>query len=354
MNRKHLFLTHLLLFALVCIQGWGQALELKEIYPVSYRTDISSLADSTKEDLFPRSTTTGAVHFYRGISYMDERNFIEAIQDFKIARRDSTLSKPVCNFYLGMAFMQLDMPDSIYSICSYALEAPVTELKKPEYWENLPFAKDRVFFSFLLGTNEVLHQSIDTALIDAMFGFSTKETKFYEAHFNYANYCFTIGRYKKAVDLFLKARELDKSEDSILLLGMGYFYRLSADLVQSQKAYDMLLAGNGNDARAFNNRGCLYGFMEKYDKSISDLNKALKKNNRLLPAYCNRGIVYLKMQRFDRAIRDFTTAIQFQPDFGDAYYYRGFARKAKGDIQGSVIDFTQAIELKRSQETLNK
>ena len=350
MNRKHLFLTHLLLFLLVCIQGWGQALELKEIYTVSYRTDISSLADSTKDDLFPRSTTTGAVHFYRGISYMEEKSYIEAIQDFKIARNDSTLSKTICNFYLGMAFMQLDLPDSIYSICSYALETSVSEFKKPEYWENLPFTKDRVFFSYLLGTNEVLHQSIDTALIDALFGFSTKESKFYEAHYNYGNYCFTIGRFKKAVDLFLKARDLNKSEDSILLLGMGYFYRLSGDLAQSEKAYDMLLISRPNDARAYNNRGCLFGFMEKFDKSISDLNKALKKNNRLLPAYCNRGIVYLKMQRFERAIRDFTTAIQFQPDFGDAYYYRGFARKAKGDIPGSVVDFTQAIALKKSME----
>ena len=354
MNGKLLFLSLLLFSFLSCYQGRGQALELKEIYQVSFKTDISSLADSTKEDLYPRSSTTGAVHFYRGISYMDQRNFIEAIQDFKIARKDSTLSKPLCNFYLGMAFLQLDLPDSIYSICSYALETPVENLKKTEYWQNLPFAKDRVFFSYLLGTNELLHHSADTALIDALFGFSTKETKFYEAHFNYGNYCFTIGRYKKAVDLFLKARELDKTEDSILLLGMGYFYRLAADLVQSQKAYDMLLASNANDARGYNNRGCLYGFMEKYDKSISDLNKALKKNNRLLPAYCNRGLVYLKMQKFDRAIRDFTAAIQFQSDYGDAYYYRGFSRKAKGDIQGSVVDFTQAIELKKSLELQQK
>ena len=350
MSGKHLFLPVLFLFSMLWYQGRGQALELKEIYPVSFKTDISSLADSTKEDLFPRSSTTGAVHFYRGISYMDQRNFIEAIQDFKTARNDSTLSKPLCNFYLGMAFLQLDLPDSIYSICSYALETTVENLKKAEYWENLPFAKDRVFFSYLLGTNELLHQSTDTLLIDALFGFSTKEPKFYEAFFNYGNYCFTIGRYKKAVDLFLKARELDKSEDSILLLGMGYFYRLAADLVQSQKAYDMLLSARTNDARGYNNRGCLYAFMEKYDKSIKDINRAIKKDSRLLPAYCNRGLVYLKTQKFNRAIADFTTAIQFQPDFGDAYYYRGFSRKAKGDIQGSVVDFTQAIELKKSME----
>jgi len=346
MKKSQLFLFVLVFFSLR--YAIGQTLEMKEIYRVYYRTDISSLADSTKEDLFPRSNTTGAIHFYRGINYLHQKYYSDAIRDFKEARKDTTLSKSLCNFYIGMAFMELDMPDSILSICSFALGIPVAQLKKPEFWENSPFTKDQVFFSYLIGTNEVLHSSTDTALIDALFGYSVKEPKFYEANFNYGNYCYTIGRYNKSVDFFLKARELDKAEDSTLLLGLGYFYRLAADLDQSQKAYDMLLSHYSNLAAGYNNRGCLFGYMEKYDASIHDLNKAIKKNPRLVEAYCNRGLVFLKTGKWDKSISDFSTVLQFKPEYSDAHYFRGFAKKNKGDLVGSVIDFTKAIELKKS------
>jgi len=345
-NRLFLFLALSFFFFIKYVSG--QTMELKEIFPVNYRTDISSLTDSTKEDLYPKSSTTGAVHFYRGISYLDQKYFREAIQDFKSARIDSTVSKSMCNFYIGIAFLELDLPDSILDVCSYALGVPVAKLKKPDYWENSPFSKDQVFFSFLIGTNEVLHNSTDTNLIDALFSYATKESKFYEANVNYGNYCYTIGRFKKAVDLFLKARELDKSEDTTLLLGMGYFYRLSADLGQSQKAYDMLLSSHSGYAFGYNNRGCLYGYLEKFNLAIRDLNRAIKKNPRFIEAYCNRGLVYLKMGKWDKSIADFTSTLQLQPGFGDAYYFRGFARKTKGDLPGSVIDFSRALELKKN------
>lgn len=344
--KNHLVLLLFLPFFFFIKSVSGQTMELKEIFPFTYRTDISSLADSTREDIYPKSSTTGAVHFYRGISYLHQNFYLEAIQDFKSARVDSTVSKSMCNFYIGLAFMELDLPDSILDVCSYALGVPAAKLKKPDYWEDSPFSKDQVFFSFLIGTNEVLHNSTDTNLIDALFKYATKESKFYEAHVNYGYYCFTIGRFKKAVDLFLKARELDKSEDTTLLLGMGYFYRLSADLGQSQKAYDMLLSGHSAVVFGYNNRGCLYGYLEKYDLALRDLNKAIKKNPRFMEAYCNRGLVFLKLGKWDKAIADFTTALQFQPDYGDAYYFRGFAKKTKGDLPGSVVDFTRALELK--------
>jgi tetratricopeptide (TPR) repeat protein len=349
MKNRVLFLVSLLFFFWLRSAS-GQTLEMKELFPVSYRTDISSLADSTKEDLYPKSSTTGAVHFYRGISYLHQRYFQNAIQDFKLARNDSTVSKTMCNFYIGIAFMELDLPDSILGVCSYALGVPVAKLKKPDFWENSPFSKDQVFFSFLIGTNEVLHYSTDTNLVDALFKYATRESKFYEAHVNYGNYCYTIGRFKKAVDLFLKARELDKTEDTILLLGMGYFYRLSGDLGQSQKAYDMLLSGHSDYTLGYNNRGCLYGYLEKYKPALRDLSKAIKKDPRFMEAYSNRGLVYLKTGKWDKSIADFTSALLLQPDNGDAYYFRGFAKKTKGDLEGSVIDFTRALELKKDYQ----
>jgi len=343
---KRIHLTLLFSVVLFFSHATCQTLELREISNIVYQTDYTSIADRNKDDLFPKGNTVGFVHFYRGVSFLRQGMYPEAITDFKKALDDSTVSRPLCNLYLGIAFMQLNMPDSILTMYSKAMKVPVSELKKAEFWENTPYVKENTYGSYLMGTNEAIHTPQDTALIDALFGYSTKDKDFYDAFYNYGVYCFNLARYAKSINQFLRVREIDKKADSLVLLNMGYMYRLSGDYKQAMNAYNMLLAKIPRHASACNNRGCLYAFMEKYPKSISDLSKAIHKNARLLVPYCNRGIVYLKMEWFDRALEDFNTAIQVQPDFGDAYYYRGFAKKASGDLQGSVADFSRALELK--------
>jgi tetratricopeptide (TPR) repeat protein len=319
---------------------------LRELSVLNYKTDFSSLADKYKDDLFPKSNARSAIHFYRGISLYKEGMYPESIRDFKIARLDTSINKSTCNFFIALSCMQLNWEDSILSICSSTLNVPVPELMKPDYWNNAEFTRQMVFISFILGTDQALYNPTDSVLIDALFGFCTREQKFLEAYYNYGTYSFNLGRYKKSIDMLIKVHDLGPAGDSLILLDLGYLYRLVGDNVQAMKSYDLLLAQH-HSYMGYNNRGCLYAYMEKYGKARSDLSTAIRKNIQGVDALCNRGLVYLKTLDYSRSVDDFTKAIRIRPDFSDAYYYRGFALKAMGDYAHSVQDFTRALELKK-------
>jgi len=347
MKRKQWLLILVFSLFLLGKHTGAQTLELREICHFDYLTDYTSIADRNKDDLFPKGSTVGFVHFYRGISLLRQRSYRESIFDFKSALADTTVSRSLCNLYLGIAFMQLNMPDSILIMYSKAMKVPVAELKKPEFWDNTTYVKENTFGAYLMGTNNTLHHSSDTLLIEALFNYATKDETFYDAFVNYGCYSYNVMHYAKAISYLLKAREQDQKDDSTLLLCMGYIYRLVGDNTQSIKSYDLLLAKMYNNAAAYNNRGCVNAYLEKYKRALSDLGKAIGSEERLFEAYWNRGIIYLKIEKFDRAIESFSSAIQLQPNVGDAYYYRGFAKKANGDLPGSVADFTKALQLKK-------
>lgn len=327
-------------------QGKDQVPPLRELCILNYKTDFASLADKYKEDLFPKSNSASAIHFYRGVSLLKQRMYMESIRDFKIARKDTNINRNMCNFFIALSYMQLHMKDSILSVCGATLNVAGQELMKPEYWNNAEFTKERVFISYILGTNQVLEKPTDSLLIEALFGFCTREQKFLEAYYNYGTYSYNLGRYKKSIDMLVKVHELKPAEDTLILLDLGYLYRLSGDNVQAMKSYNLLLS-ESRCYMGYNNRGCLYAYQEKYSKAMSDLSTAIRRNPRGIDALCNRGLVYMKMLDFKKSIVDFTTVINLKPDFSDGYYYRGFALKATGDYANSVSDFTRALQLKK-------
>ncbi len=327
-------------------QGKDQIPPLRELCILNYKTDFSTLADKYKEDLFPKSNTKSAIHFYRGISLLKQAMYMESIRDFKIARLDTNINRNMCNFFIALSYMQLHMKDSILSICGTTLNVPGQELMKPDYWNNAEFTKERVFISYILGTNQVLTKPTDTLLIDALYSFCSREEKFLEAYYNYGAYSYNLGRYKKSIDMLVKVHDLKPPEDTLILLDLGYMYRLSGDNVQAMKSYNLLL-GASRSYMGYNNRGCLYAFMEKYKKSLSDLSTAIRRNPQGIDALCNRGLVYLKILEYKKSVADFTSSVQLKPDFSDGYYYRGFALKAMGDYANSVGDFSRALQLKK-------
>ncbi|MEI7492490.1 MAG: tetratricopeptide repeat protein [Bacteroidota bacterium] len=327
-------------------QGKDQIPPLRELCILEYKTDFSTLADKYKDDLFPKSNAKSAIHFYRGISLLKQGMYNESIRDFKIARQDTNINRNMCNFFIALSFMQLHMKDSILSICGATLNVPGLELMKPDYWNNAEFTKERVFISYILGTNQVLNKPTDTLLIDALYGFCTREEKFLEAYYNYGTYSYKLGRYKKSIDMLVKVHDLKTPEDTLILLDLGYMYRLSGDNIQAMKSYNLLL-GETRSYMGYNNRGCLYAFMEKYGKALSDLSAAIRRNSKGLDALCNRGLVYLKMLDYKKSVADFNTVVQLKPDYSDGYYYRGFVLKATGDYANSVSDFTRALQLKK-------
>lgn len=346
---KQVNLSKALLFTLLLLPALAsaQTLELKEICGIGFQTDYTSIADRNKDDLFPKGTTVGFVRFYRGLSLLRQRAYHESIRDFKEAMTDTTVNRSLCNLYLGIAFMQLNMPDSILTMYSKAMKVPVAELKKPEYWDNADYVKENTYAAYLMGTNNAINHRLDTLLIEALFNYATKDATFYDAFYNYGTYHLNMCRFGNAINMYLKARELDQKDDSILLLCMGYAYRLVGDNNQSLKSYRLLTTNFPRLAPGYNNQGCTEAYLEKLSRAQGLFSKAIGHDDRLFEGWFNRGVVYLRMKKYDKAIDDLSVAIQLRPGEGDAYYYRGFAKKNKGDLQGSVVDFTRALELKQ-------
>ncbi|MFC2101500.1 tetratricopeptide repeat protein [Bacteroidota bacterium] len=325
----------------------AQELQLREICHLDYKTNFASLLEENKDSLFPSSSTIGAIHFYRGLSYLEKGMFQNAIHDFRTARTDSSVSRTFCNFYIGVAFMLLNQYDSILKICSEALDVPVKELKTPEFWQNSPLAQDYIFSAYLIGTNQAMKYSPDTNLVEACLSFSTRGRGFLEAYINYGVWNFQNGKFNKTIDLYKRAVDLNPNYDSTIILCMGYVYRLAGAPDQSMKAYMILKSKYPKFAEGYNNMGCLYSYANQDKKAITTLTIAIRKDPALLDAVCNRGLVYLKLKKYTLAFDDFSEAIQINPKYADAYYYRGFARKEMGDLPGSISDYSKAINLKK-------
>ena len=98
-------------------------------------------------------------------------------------------------------------------------------------------------------------------------------------------------------------------------------------------------------ADAHYNRGFAYDNKGQYDRAISDYTKAIEIDPGLPYAYNDRGTAYGKKGQYDRAISNFTKTLKIDPKNVTAYTNRGFAYEKKGQYDRAISDYTKAIEI---------
>lgn len=69
-----------------------------------------------------------------------------------------------------------------------------------------------------------------------------------------------------------------------------------------------------NNPIFYTNRSTAYFKMEKYDKSLRDANKAIKKDSTWAKGYYRRGLCYRQKEDFKSAVEDFKKAVKLKPD----------------------------------------
>jgi hypothetical protein len=109
---------------------------------------------------------------------------------------------------------------------------------------------------------------------------------------------------------------------------LAYFNRGLAydDLVTARKAKDVnktlglaladyteAIKCNPAYGRAYDNRGTVYGALERYEDALADFNKAIEINPDEPLTYFNRGLTYEYMKQFDAARADYEAAIRLAP-----------------------------------------
>jgi tetratricopeptide (TPR) repeat protein len=92
-------------------------------------------------------------------------------------------------------------------------------------------------------------------------------------------------------------------------------------------------------------RGALYGGKGDLDRSLADLNAAVRAAPDYAGGYYNRGLTYVKKNDFVTALADFSSAIRLKPDYQQAFVNRGNIHLTQGHFQQAVADYSEAIRL---------
>jgi tetratricopeptide (TPR) repeat protein len=136
---------------------------------------------------------------------------------------------------------------------------------------------------------------------------------------------------------------------------MDYFeYGLKSSMTSEKIEYfTKALELDPKLAAAYERRGMLYYFQEKYDKVIQDFNSYIELAPAKGEAYRMLGMGYLKSGMYRPAINNFTRAIEIKPEHVHAHAYRAEAYRLNGKYDEAIIDATRAIKLRGDPRTIS-
>jgi len=111
---------------------------------------------------------------------------------------------------------------------------------------------------------------------------------------------------------------------------------------------------NPSLAEAYEKRGILYYFQEKYELMIEDFKSFMELDTPKAKDFRLIGIGYLKTGRYAESISWFTRAIEMDPDFAGAYSNRAEAYRFINEYDQSIHDATTAIRIGGDQLTVSE
>ena len=85
--------------------------------------------------------------------------------------------------------------------------------------------------------------------------------------------------------------------------------------------------------------------MKYYPAALADFNQAIALDPNLARAYLNRGIIYGTLKDYSAALADYTQAIALNPNYAKAYYGRGITNRNLKDYPAALADFNKSIVL---------
>jgi tetratricopeptide (TPR) repeat protein len=91
-------------------------------------------------------------------------------------------------------------------------------------------------------------------------------------------------------------------------------------------------------------RGALRRAKSEFEGAIADFTAAIEVEP-TPELHLERGITHASLGAFDQAIADYTRAIEIKPDLAPAYFNRAVAKQSSGDPEGSKADFEKVLQL---------
>lgn len=128
---------------------------------------------------------------------------------------------------------------------------------------------------------------------------------------------------------------------------MDYFtLGLNSTITRTKiKYFSKSLELDPNFAEAYEKRGMLYFFQDKFDHVIEDFQAYISLSPPKAEAFRMLGMGYLKSGFYERAVDKFNRAIEIEPSLAGAYANRAEAYRLSGKLDESIRDATHAIKL---------
>jgi tetratricopeptide (TPR) repeat protein len=149
-----------------------------------------------------------------------------------------------------------------------------------------------------------------------------------EGLFQRGNTAFNNGDYRKAIEYYGRAINLDREYyEAYLQRGHAYINAGNYDAAVNDLNY--YTAINTENFTTFALLGYAYAGQEKYDNALKAFSNAIAIDPETIATYNARGAIYLMSKKYDAAIRDFEKALGLDPADYDAITYLAAAKEAK-------------------------
>ena len=109
--------------------------------------------------------------------------------------------------------------------------------------------------------------------------------------------------------------------------------------------YDEAIRLDPEYARAYYDRGTVYGALGQYEQAIQEYNEAIRLDPEDVWALGNRGSSYFDLGQYQRAIQDFDEAARLNPEEGLIYANRMMAYTMLNMDTEAEQDLNRAVEL---------
>ncbi len=173
---------------------------------------------------------------------------------------------------------------------------------------------------------------------------------------------FKAGKNDQAVEGFSKILALlspNERNAFTVKLARAQAYMNKGDLVKAKKDITEVLTAPKADsetlASAMRLSGMLQLKVQNYRGAVKSFTKAIKtphENEKLRSAcFADRGITFINLDKPDRAISDLNKAIQLNPQSGFAYAARGMAYLRSDRIEAAKQDGERALKLDNGKQT---
>lgn len=143
--------------------------------------------------------------------------------------------------------------------------------------------------------------------------------------------------------LFLAAASPAHADKAIDYFNLG----LESNLTNTKiKYFTKALELDPEFAAAYEKRGMLYYFQEKYDKVIDDFRAYLELSTPQAQAHRMLGLGYLKTGSYKLAIHNLSRAIELKPNYAAAYADRAEAYRLIAEFDRAIRDSARALEIR--------